>query len=152
MTALGFMQSNGDNVHWWLPIFFYLDYGHSRKVFVFFLQQKSQVKSTFESFKNLIENETDKKIKILRTGNGKEYVNYNLKSFVDMHGIRHETTVQYTPEQNGLAERMNRSIVEKARSMLINANLPTSFWDEATSTTVHLINRSPAAAQGKVTS
>ena len=121
--------------------FFTLIDDHSRKVFVFFLQQKSEVKSTFESFKKLIENQTDQKIKILRTDNGKEYVNHNLKSFLDLHGIRHQTTIQYTPEQNGLAERMNRTIVEKARSMLIDANLPTNFWAEAISTAVYLINR-----------
>lgn len=124
---------------------------HSRKVFVYFLEHKSQVMKTFESFKQLVENQTEAKIKILRTDNGKEYINNKLKNFLQESGIRHQTIVAYTPEQNGTAERMNRTIVEKARSMLLDAGLPTNFWAEAVSTAVYLINRSPAAALPNIT-
>src|SRR5690606_19654886 len=124
---------------------------YSRKVFVYTLENKNQVKKTFESFKELVENQTGKRIKILRTDNGTEYINRDMSSFLEKSGIRHETSVEYTPEQNGLAERMNRTILERARSMLIGANLPKKYWGEAVSTGVYLINRSPASALPKIT-
>ena len=58
-------------------------------------------------------------------------------------GIKHELTVSQTPEQNGVAERMNRTLVESVRSMLVGANLPQRFWAEALATAVYLRNRSP---------
>jgi len=66
-------------------------------------------------------------------------------------GVHHELTVQKTPEQNGVAKRQNRTLVEAVRSMLINANLPHTFWAEALSTAVYLRNRSPAKAVKDVT-
>jgi transposase InsO family protein len=116
---------------------------HTRKMFVYFLESKSQVAETFEEFQRLVENQTGKKIKVLRTDNGREYVNQGLKNILRKSGIRHQLTVPYCPEQNGLAERANRTIVERARSMLLDANLDKSFWAESTATAVYLINRSP---------
>ena len=60
-----------------------------------------------------------------------------------MKGIKREFTAPYNPQQNGVAERMNRTIQEKVRSMLSNASLPNGFWAEALAIAVHLINRSP---------
>ena len=60
-----------------------------------------------------------------------------------MKGIKGEFTAPYNPPQNGVSERMNRTIQEKIRSMLSNAQLPDGFWAEALATTIHLINRSP---------
>lgn len=62
----------------------------------------------------MVENQTGNKIKVLRTDSGKEYVNHELKSVLMKSGIRHQTIVAYTPQQNGLAERTNRTIVEHA--------------------------------------
>ena len=84
-----------------------------------------------------------KKVKHLRLDNGGEYVSKAFKEFCEMKGIRREFTAPYNPPQNGVSERMNRTIQEKIRSMLSNAQLPDGFWAEALATAVHLINRSP---------
>lgn len=115
----------------------------SRKTFVYFLDTKTNIKTIFESFKAKVENQTGLKIKYLRTDNGTEFCNRVFDSFLDKCGIIHQTTVPYTPQQNGLAERMNRTIVEKAKCMMFNACLDKCFWAEAVATAIYLINRSP---------
>ena len=94
----------------------------------------------------LVENQSGNKIKCLRSDNGGEYVNHTFHFFCDSKGIKRELTTPYNPPQNGVAERMNRTIQEKLRSMLSNAELPNGFWAEALATAVHLINRSPNKA------
>ncbi|KAF6203143.1 hypothetical protein GE061_003559 [Apolygus lucorum] len=115
----------------------------TRKTFVYMMKHKSEVKEIFREFKALVENQTNKKIRILRTDNGTEYVNNDLKKFFKDSGIVHQTTVRYTPEQLGVAERVNRTIIEKTRSMLQEANLNFKYWAEALSTATYLKNRSP---------
>jgi transposase InsO family protein len=66
-------------------------------------------------------------------------------------GIRHQTTVPYTPQQNGVVERVNRTAVEKARSMLLDAGLSKKYWAEAVNTAIYLKNRSPMSAVQDVT-
>lgn len=121
----------------------------SRKVFVYFLKTKEHVKEIFENFKVLYENQLEKFIKIFRSDNGSEYITSELEDFLVKSGIIHQTSAPYTPEQNGLAERMNRTIVERARSLLVAANLPKIFWAEAVSTVAYLINRSPTKGHGR---
>lgn len=99
----------------------------SRKTFVYFLKKKSQVKETFIEFKTLIENQTGKKIKILRTDNGREYVNKEFERYIKESGIKHQFTITYTSQQNGVADRENRTIIEKAKSMLFGAELPKVY-------------------------
>ncbi|CAG9132206.1 unnamed protein product [Plutella xylostella] len=99
----------------------------SRKVFVYPIKSKAEVLEKFNEFKNLVENELNKKIKKLRTDNGKEYINRNFDSYLKKSGILHQTTVPYTPEQNGLSERMNRTIIEKSKCMLFNAQLQNCY-------------------------
>lgn len=115
----------------------------SRKVFVYFLKSKSMVKEIFSEFKAMVENQTGIKIKIIRTDNGLEYCNNELEAHLKRAGIRHQTSNTYTPQQNGLAERMNRTLVEKAKSMIFDADLPKSFWAEAVATAAYIVNRSP---------
>lgn len=124
--------------------FFTLIDDFSRKVFVYFLQSKTQVPEVFENFKIMVENQLGNRIKTLRTDNGTEYCNAHFDTILRKSGIRHQTSTPYTPQQNGLAERMNRTIVEKAKCMLFDAKLSKEFWAEATSTAVYLINRSPS--------
>ena len=89
-------------------------------------------------------------MKTLRTNNGGEYTSNEFVSYLKKEGIRHEYTVPKTPQQNGVAERMNRTLVEAVRSMLSDAKLPKCFWAEALATAVYLRNRSPTnAVQGK---
>lgn len=84
----------------------------SRKFFVHFLKNKSDIFSEFKIFKYRVERETDRKIKILRTDNGGEYINGEFDRFLESEGIRRHLTVPYTPQQNGVAERANRTLVE----------------------------------------
>ncbi len=80
-------------------------------------------------------------IKVLRTDNGGEYVSNKFKSYLEEHGIVHQTTIAYTPQQNGVAERMNRTLIDLVRSMLHDANLDKKFWAEALNTAVYIRNR-----------
>jgi hypothetical protein len=118
------------------------DYSH--KAFIYILKSKDEVTECFIKFKNFVENQVEKKIKILRTDNGGEYCSNYLNSYLEKAGIQHQLTAPYTPEQNGVAERLNRSIVEKVRCMLFDAKLPKEFWAEAAATAVYLMNRSPS--------
>ena len=82
-----------------------------------------------------MKNETGNQIKTLRTDNGGEYININLKKFLAKKGIRRETSAPHTPQQNGAAERENRTIMESARSMLHGKHLQLELWAEAVNTT-----------------
>lgn len=115
----------------------------TRKVHLYCLKNKSQVFATFKKYKQEVETTTDRKIKALRTDNGAEYTNTEFKKYLEECGIIHQTTVPYNPEQNGASERINRTIVERARCMLIDAGLSTKYWAEAVNTAVYLGNRSP---------
>ena len=94
----------------------------------------------------MVETSTGRKHKILRTDNGGECTYNEFKAHVTAEGVRHELTVPKTPQQNGVAECMNRTLVEMARLMLIGANMPQRFWAEAISTAAYLQNRSPTKA------
>ena len=80
-------------------------------------------------------------IKALRTDNGGEYLSNEFKTYLETHGIHHQLTVAYTPQQNGVAERMNRTLMDCVRSMIFGANLDMVFWAEALSTAVYIRNR-----------
>ncbi|CAL5350460.1 unnamed protein product [Camellia sinensis] len=116
----------------------------SRKVWVYVLKTKAEVFQHFQTFHAMVERETEKKLKCLRTDNGGEYTSKEFKAYCATHGIRHEKTVPGTPQHNGIAERMNRTIVEKVRCMLKMAKLPKPFWGEAVRVACYLINRSPS--------
>jgi transposase InsO family protein len=78
--------------------------------------------------------ETGRRIETLRTDNVREYVNANFTKFLSECGIKHQLTVDYTPEQNGVAERFNRRIREKAGAMMIDSQCSTQLWAEAVNT------------------
>lgn len=118
----------------------------SRKVFVYFIKNKHQVFDTFIEFKALVENQTGERIKILRSDNGTEYCSNKSEEFFRKHGIRHQTSNVHTPQQNGLAERMNRTLTEKTRCLLFDANLPKVYWAEAMNMAAYLTNRSVCAS------
>ncbi|CAH9077615.1 unnamed protein product [Cuscuta europaea] len=116
----------------------------SRKVWVCLLEHKSDVYVRFKEWKNMVENQTECKVKTLRTDNGLEFCNKDMDRLCIESGIRRHKTVPYTPQQNGLAERMNRTLLDKVRSMLATSGLPKKFWGEAVNTATYLINRSPS--------
>lgn len=124
---------------------------YSRKVFVYFLKTKNEVIDKFIEFKALVENQTDRKIKCIRSDNGGEFCNNAFKSILKKSGIEHQTTVPKTPQQNGVSERYNRTIMEKVRSMIDEANSDSRLWAEAVNTAVYLINRSPTKKLNNVT-
>ena len=99
----------------------------SRKLWVYILRTKDQVFQVFPKFHALIERETGRKLERLRTDNGGEYTSREFEEYCSNHGIRHEKTVPGTPQHNGVAERMNGTIVEKVRSMLRMSKLPKTF-------------------------
>lgn len=82
-------------------------------------------------------------MKVIRSDNGGEYTSNGFKAYLTSEGIKHELTIPRTPEQNGVAERANRTLIESVRSMLIGTNLRQSFSAEALSTAVYLKNKSP---------
>ena len=92
----------------------------------------------------MVERETSKKLKCLRSDNGGEYTSREFRAYCSAHDIKHEKTVPRTPQHNGIAERMNRTIVERVRCMLSLAKLPKSLWGEAVRVACYLINRIPS--------
>ena len=96
----------------------------------------------------MVEKETGKPLKSLRTDNGGEYISQEFRDYCSKHGIQHEKTVPGTPQHNGIAERMNRTIVEKIKCLLRTTKLPKSFWGAVVLTSCYLINRSPSAPLG----
>lgn len=124
---------------------------YSRYIFVFFLKCKSEVLSKFREFKAYIENQMDLKIKAIRTDNGGEYCSSEFDNFLSKHGIKHELTAPYTPQQNGVAERFNRTLTERAKCLMFDANLPTSYWAEATGMATYLKNRTTSTLLGDKT-
>ncbi|MCO5549365.1 hypothetical protein L7F22_002836 [Adiantum nelumboides] len=117
-------------------------------VWVYPLRVKSDVLDTFKKFLAFVENQTGKKLRSLGSDNGVEYVSKAFIDFCAAKGIKRELTAPFNPSQNGVAERLNRTIQEKVRSMLSHAALPHGFWAEAVQTAIHLINRSPSKALG----
>ena len=115
----------------------------TRYVWVYILKRKDEVFARFLEWKALAEKSTGRKLKVLRTDNGSEYTSAEFEAYMKKEGVRHELTVPKTPEQNGVAEWMNRTLVETTRSMLADSKLPQMFWAEALSTAVYLRNRSP---------
>ena len=81
-----------------------------------------------------MENNSSHKVKILRSDNGTEFKNTQMNEFCKQKGISHQFSTPGTPQQNGVAERKNRTLIEDGRTMLEEANLPTYFWEEAIST------------------
>lgn len=118
---------------------------YSRMAFIYFLKEKSQALDCFKEFKVKVENELDKKIKIIRSDNGLEFCSKKFTEFLKVNGILHQRTNPYSPEQNGLCERQNRVVCEKARCLLFDAELPTEFWAEACNCAVYLRNRTIAS-------
>ncbi|PKA55182.1 Retrovirus-related Pol polyprotein from transposon TNT 1-94 [Apostasia shenzhenica] len=117
-----------------------------RKVWVYFLQHKSEVFEKFKYWKANIEKTTGKYIKVLRTDNGGEYTSKEFQDFCLKEGITRHFTIPNTPQQNGVAERMNRTLLERERCMRLFAGLSKSFWAESVNTTYYLVNRSPSLA------
>ncbi|XXG47507.1 hypothetical protein AAC387_Pa02g2143 [Persea americana] len=114
---------------------------YSMKVWIYTLKTKDQTFVTFKRWKEMVKKQTGRKVKKLRTGNGNEYRLTEFENYYTDHSIvRHYTTTE-TPQQNGVAKRMNRTILDRARCMLFPAGLSKDFWVEAVNAGGYLINR-----------
>ncbi|KAG8492422.1 hypothetical protein CXB51_009695 [Gossypium anomalum] len=118
----------------------------TRYCWIYFLKHKSEVAQVFIKFKAAVETETGCKIKTIRSDNGTEYTSAQFQSLCKDAGIKHQLTNVYTPQQNGVSERKNRSLVDMARCLLFEKNLPKTMWAEAVNTAVYIQNRLPTKA------
>ena len=107
------------------------------------MREKSKVLKKFKEFEAEVTNDKGKRIKALRTDDGGEYVSKEFTEYPKMKGIRHQRTVPYSPQQNGVSERLNRTIVEMARAMLAQAIVTRPLWGEALNIAVYIKNRIP---------
>ncbi|GJX44001.1 putative ribonuclease H-like domain-containing protein [Tanacetum coccineum] len=114
---------------------------YSRFTWVFFLTTKDETSEILKSFIKEIENLVDKKVKIIRSDNGTEFKNKVMDDFCREKGIKREYSIARTPQQNGVAERRNRTLIEAARTMLADSKLPTTFCAEAVSTACYVQKR-----------
>lgn len=124
---------------------------YSRMTFVYFLRNKSEVFKCFQEFRVMVEKQMNTNIKVLRSDNGLEFCSQDMQNYMKKCGIIHQRTTPYSPEQNGLCERFNRTVVEKARCLLFDAKLHKRFWAEAVHTAVYLKNRSVASGLNQKT-
>ncbi|GJT09588.1 putative ribonuclease H-like domain-containing protein [Tanacetum coccineum] len=108
---------------------------------VFFLASKDETSGILKSFITQIENLVDKKVNIIRCDNGTEFKNRVMSEFCKKKGIKREFNVARTPQQNGVAERRNKTLIEVARTMLADSKLHTTFWAEAVNTVCYVQNR-----------
>lgn len=119
---------------------------YPRMIWVYFMKQKSEVYGIFKKFKSLVEKQSGKYIKVLRSDRGKEYTSKQFEKFCEDEEIERQLTVGHTPQQNGVSERKNQTVVEMAKTMLKEKGMPNTFWAEAVYMAVYLINRCPTKA------
>ena len=119
---------------------------YTRKLWVYILTEKTE---TFEKFKmwcKEVELEKSRSVKCLRTDNSLEYLSIEFDVFCKEKGMKRHKTVPCNPQQNGVVERMNRTILERVRCLLLRSSLSSKFWGAAVYTAAYLINKCPAIA------
>ncbi|GJU36534.1 putative ribonuclease H-like domain-containing protein [Tanacetum coccineum] len=121
----------------------------SRFSWVFFLRTKDETSAILKDFIRQIENQLNQKVKTIRSDNGTEFKNKDVIEFCGSKGIKREYSNARTLQQNGVAERKNRTLIEAARTMLADSFLPNTFWAEAVSTACYVLNRNKPNVAGK---
>ncbi|XP_059659238.1 uncharacterized protein LOC132306059 [Cornus florida] len=116
----------------------------TRMTWLYVMKNKNEVFGIFRSFHNMIKTQFSAKLQILRSDNGGEYDNNELREYFQAHGLCHETTCSQTPQQNGVAERKSRHILETARAFLTAAHAPRRYWADVVGTAVYLLNQMPS--------
>lgn len=122
---------------------------YSRFVFVILLCEKGNAANELIKLIKQKENETGMKLKALRSDNGGEFVGNSLREWLENRGIKHEFSPAWTPQCNGLVERMNRSIIEMTRSIINDCKIPMDFWGEAVCAAAHIKNRVRTSVHGR---
>lgn len=123
---------------------------YSRKNFVYPMAKKDEVFEKFKIFKAFVETQTSKRIRVLRSDNGEEYFSKFFTEFLESAGIHHQTSNAHTLQQNRVAERANRALIEKSKCLMSEAGLPDFFWGEAVNTAAFIINRSINSSTGGI--
>lgn len=114
---------------------------YSKYCYIYLLHSKDETFDVFKTFKAEVENQLGKKIKVLRSDRGGEYESSVMSEFCESHGIIHQTTAPYTPQQNGIAERKNRTLKNMINCMLNSSGLPHNLWGETLLTANFILNR-----------
>lgn len=115
-------------------------------MWIYLLKNKDEALDVFGKFKLLVEKGHAEKIKVLRMDRGGEFFSTRFKEFYDNNGIKRHCTAPYSPQQNGVIERRNRTVVEMARSLLKERKMPLKFWGEAVRHAIYILNRVPTRA------
>ncbi|CAL2234198.1 unnamed protein product [Prunus armeniaca] len=123
----------------------------TRMIWVYFLRNKSEAFSCFKKFKSMTELQTGHQVKCIRSDRGGEFLSTEFVEFCEAHGIQRQLTMAYTPQQNGVVERKNRTVIEMAKSMLHDKGMPYFLWAKAVHTAVYLLNRCPTKALHNIT-
>jgi transposase InsO family protein len=118
----------------------------SRYMWAVLLAVKSDTLAAIKKFQAKVEVETGRRLRVLRTDNRGEFTSVAFEEYCIEHGIERQKTAPYTPQQNGVVEQRNQTVVTMARSLLKSRNMPAMFWGEAVATTVFLLNRAPTKA------
>nr|GEW58767.1 putative ribonuclease H-like domain-containing protein [Tanacetum cinerariifolium] len=121
--------------------FFVIPDDYSRFTWVFFLATKDETSPILKTFITGLENQLSLKVKVIRSDNRTEFKNYDLSQFCELKGIKREFSVHRTPQQNGIVERKNMTLIEVARTMLADSLLPIPFWAEPVNTACYVQNR-----------
>jgi transposase InsO family protein len=107
---------------------------------VFFLQDKGETQEVLKKLLRRAQNEFDTKVKKIRSDNDTKFKNMQIEDFLDEEGIKHEFSAPCTPQQNGVAERKNRTLIEMARTIFDEYKTSDQFWAEAINTACHATN------------
>ncbi|TYJ99632.1 gag/pol protein [Cucumis melo var. makuwa] len=117
---------------------------YSRYGYLYLMEHKSEALEKFKEYKAEVENLLSKKIKILRSNRGGEYMDLRFQNYMIEHGIQSQLSAPGTPQQNGVSERRNRTLLDMVRSMMSYTQLPSSFWGYTVETAVHILNNVPS--------
>ena len=118
---------------------------YSRCTWLFLMETRAELFSIFQKFHAKIRTQFNTSIRILRIDNAKEYFSMSFSSFMFSHGILHQSSCAYTPQQNGVIECKNRHLVETARTLLLHHKVPQRFWGDVIFVACYLIIRIPSS-------
>ena len=122
----------------------------TRYCYVYLLRSKEEALEMFQHFKNEVENQLDRKIKVIRSDRGGEY-EAPFGDLCSQHGIIHQTAAPYSPQKNGVADRKNKTLKEMMNALLLSSRLPQNLWGEAILSTNYILNRIPHKKTNKST-
>lgn len=117
----------------------------SRMTWIFLLKHKYDVSMSIQLFLRFVKNQFAKTIKVIRTDNGTEFVNSVCETMFKEMGVIHQRSCPYTPQQNGVAERKHRHLLEVTRALRFQAKIPLKYWGHCVLAASHIINRLPSS-------